>query len=92
VRINVAFWGRRQPSVLRTLCTRAAVLIDAVSLVRMHDVSAADAKRAGFDSMSALCGASGSRDVPVEFPTGLEGAIEVRSIASTLSSSATAPQ
>jgi hypothetical protein len=32
------------------------VLIDAVSVVHMHGISAADAKRAGFDSMSALCG------------------------------------
>jgi hypothetical protein len=56
-RINLAFRRWRRPTVRQggTLRSRVGVLsIDAVSIVRLRDISAADAKRAGFDSLSAL--------------------------------------
>ena len=56
-RITVAFRRWRRPTVRQggTLRTRAGVLaIDSVAVVRLRDISAADAKRAGFDSVSAL--------------------------------------
>jgi len=64
-RINLAFRRWRRPTVRQggTLRTRAGVLsIDAVSVVRMRDLSAADAKRAGFDTLSALRAELASRD------------------------------
>lgn len=56
-RINLAFRRWRRPTVRQggTLRSRVGVLsIDAVSIVRLRDISAADAKRSGFDSLSAL--------------------------------------
>jgi hypothetical protein len=56
-RITVAFRRWRQKTVRQggTLRTRVGVLsIDRVSVVRMRDITAADARRAGFDSVSAL--------------------------------------
>jgi hypothetical protein len=56
-RITLAFRRWRRPTVRQggTLRTRAGVLsIDAVSVVRMRDISAEDARRAGSDSLSDL--------------------------------------
>lgn len=56
-RITLAFRRWRRPTVSQggTLRSRVGVLsIDAVSIVRLRDITAADAKRAGFDSVSAL--------------------------------------
>ena len=64
-RITLAFRRWRRPTVRQggSLRTRAGVLsIDAVSVVRMRDISAADAKRAGFDSVSALRAELDARD------------------------------
>lgn len=64
-RINLAFRRWRRPTVRQggTLRSRVGVLsIDAVSIVRLRDISAADAKRAGFDSLSALRAELDKRD------------------------------
>lgn len=64
-RITVAFRRWRRATVRQggTLRTRAGVLsIDAVSVVRLRDISAADAERAGFDSVSALRAELDKRD------------------------------
>lgn len=56
-RITLAFRRWRRPTVRQggTLRTRIGVLsIDSVSTVRMRDISAADAKRSGADSLAAL--------------------------------------
>lgn len=56
-RITLAFRRWRRPTVRAggTLRTRAGVLaIDAVAEARVRDISAADAQRAGFDSVSEL--------------------------------------
>jgi DNA-binding MarR family transcriptional regulator len=56
-RITLAFRRWRRPTVRQggTLRTRAGVLaIDAVATVRLRDISAADARRAGFDAVAAL--------------------------------------
>ena len=78
-RITLAFRRWRRPTVRQggTLRTRAGVLaIDAVSVVRMRDLSAADAKRAGFDTLSALRDELASRDegqlYRIEFHLGSE--------------------
>jgi hypothetical protein len=64
-RITLAFRRWRRPTVRQggTLRTRVGVLsIDAVSVVRMRDISAGDARRAGFDSVSALRAQLDARD------------------------------
>lgn len=56
-RIDLAFRRWRRPTVRQggTLRSRVGVLsIDVVSVVRLRDITAADARRAGFDSVSAL--------------------------------------
>lgn len=64
-RITLAFRRWRRPTVSQggTLRSRVGVLsIDVVSVVRLRDISAADAKRAGFDSLSALRAELDKRD------------------------------
>jgi hypothetical protein len=64
-RITLAFRRWRRPTVRQggTLRSRAGVLaMDAVSIVRLRDISAADARRAGFDSLSALRAELDKRD------------------------------